>query len=102
MAVYVDWMGPTIPSESWRYKKGCHLLADSEDELHRFAKMLGLKQSWFQPRPQFPHYDLTFRKRRAALLNGAIEVDLDWYKKRREKRIKAAKPPEDHRTRLQS
>jgi hypothetical protein len=38
MAVYVDNM-----QIEWRGKKWCHLVADSIDELHVFAKNLGLR-----------------------------------------------------------
>lgn len=30
----------------------CHLVADSEDELHAFAKRIGMARSWFQSPPQ--------------------------------------------------
>lgn len=54
----------------------CHLFADTVQELHAFAKKLGLKREWFQVgRVGFPHYDLaggTWRAR--AIAQGAIEV----------------------------
>ena len=55
-----------------------HLVTDSDlDELHEFAKKLGLKRSWFQiSGNQIFHYDLTTaRKREQALALGAIFVD---------------------------
>ncbi len=88
MAVYVDEMMPTTRNKNWRYNEGCHLMADTEEELHEFAvDVLKLKRSWFQPHKNHPHYDLTFRKRRAAILNDAIEVDLEWYKEKRDERV---------------
>ena len=86
MAVYVDWMQPTIRNKNWPYREGCHLMADTEEELHDFAILLRLERNWFQPHPIHPHYDLTFRKRRAAILNGAIEVDSKWYREKRKER----------------
>jgi len=67
MTVYVDdpipWYGPR---NEW-----CHMWADDEDELHRMAIIIGLNHTWFQDRPTFPHYDLSPKKRAAALKAGA-------------------------------
>jgi hypothetical protein len=49
----------------------CHLVADSEEELHSFAARLGMKRSWFQR----DHYDLTPKKRAIALSLGAQVVN---------------------------
>jgi len=70
MAVYVD--NELIP---WRGQLWCHLVADTPDELHRFARKLGLKLSWFQVDSVYPHYDVTTTLREKALLNGAIDSD---------------------------
>ncbi len=72
MAVYVDeaiW--------DWQGRKWCHLLADSIDELHRFAAILGLHRLSYQgpPRTSAPHYDLTAFERRRAIANGALACD---------------------------
>ena len=48
MSVYVDELVPTLKSKKWPYKEGCHLLADTDAELHHYALRLGLKRSWFQ------------------------------------------------------
>ncbi len=52
----------------------CHLFSDEKDpafpELHRFAATLGMKREWFQG----DHYDLTPRRRDAALRVGARAV----------------------------
>lgn len=74
MAVYVDdaiW--------EWRGKKWAHLVADTTDELHEFARRLGLRQEWFQePKPGaiggWPHYDVTEGMRRKAIARGARKV----------------------------
>jgi hypothetical protein len=70
MAVYVD-------SEhiEWRGRTWCHLVADSLDELHAFAKRLGLETRWFQARGPYPHYDVTASMQRQALQMGALLAD---------------------------
>lgn len=72
MSVYVDdaiW--------SWQGRKWCHLLADDIDELHRFARTLGLHRISYQgpPRTAKPHYDLTAMERSRALAYGAAACD---------------------------
>lgn len=49
-----------------------HLVSDTSlDELHTFAKSLGMKREWFQNH-RFPHYDvLSPTKRRRAIHLGA-------------------------------
>lgn len=75
MAVYVDMIGPTIPNKHWPYKKGCHLIGDTETELHDFAKRVGLKRTWHQKKPfSISHYDLTIYMRRKAIKYGAIPI----------------------------
>ncbi len=57
----------------------CHLTADSEEELHRFAARLGLPRHKFQARPGRPwvdHYDIPESMRAAAVGLGATEVTL--------------------------
>ena len=72
MAVYVDeaiW--------AWQGRKWCHLIADDIDELHRFARTLGLHRSSYQgpPKTASPHYDLTSFERRRAIAYGAQTCD---------------------------
>lgn len=66
----VDW--------GWKHGRSCHLFCLPEDNLenlHAFAASIGLKRQWFQSKPgRLPHYDLTARKRAAAIREGAIEV----------------------------
>ncbi len=66
MAVYVD--DELIP---WRGKLWCHLVADTLSELHTFAHQLGLRQTWFQAKSVYPHYDVTVSVRDRALILGA-------------------------------
>lgn len=58
------------------YTDGVHLVADSLDELHAFAKGLCFPKSWFQNKKQeHPHYDLTTsRALSRAIFYGAIQV----------------------------
>lgn len=51
------------------------MVADSLDELHQFARTLGLKRAWFQAHASLPHYDVTVEVRAMALSQGAIAAD---------------------------
>ena len=44
------------------------------EELHSFAKRIGLKREWFQDNKTSPHYDLMESKRKSAIKLGAIEI----------------------------
>ncbi len=74
MAVYVDapiWEGG---GRLW-----CHLTADTAEELHAFASVLGLRRSRFQAKPGRPwvdHYDIAEPKRGQAVALGAVEVTI--------------------------
>jgi hypothetical protein len=74
MSVYVDPLREVHPKANWPYRRACHLFADTAEELHEMAGLIGLSRSWFQSRPGFPHYDLTAYKRQQAGARGAIEV----------------------------
>jgi hypothetical protein len=72
MSTYVDdaiW--------DWQGRKWCHLLADDIDELHRFAREIGLHRISYQgpPKTANPHYDITGFERSRALSLGAISCD---------------------------
>ena len=72
MAVYVD-----EPVWESRGRMWCHLLADSAEELHRFAAHMRLPRSAFHSRPGRPwrdHYDLTEAARHHAIRLGAREI----------------------------
>ncbi len=51
------------------------MFSDTPDELHAFAKKIGLRREWFQNDERLPHYDLTKSRRMRAVLLGAREVD---------------------------
>lgn len=72
MSVYVDGLSDHGRKGIW-----CHMIADSEVELHAFAKRLGLKRHWSERggSGQWMHYDLKGANMRdRAIANGAIEV----------------------------
>jgi len=48
---------------------GLHLTGENIEELHNFAKAIGMKKSWFQNHPKHPHYDLLSEN----MLNKALE-----------------------------
>ncbi|HHY27204.1 MAG TPA: DUF4031 domain-containing protein [Desulfitobacterium dehalogenans] len=56
--------------------KAGHLVSRDLGELHRFARQLGLRRSWFQGHnPKWPHYDVTSEAlRRRAVEMGAVVV----------------------------
>lgn len=52
----------------------CHLTTDGPPaELHAFAARIGMSLAWFQ-HGRVPHYDLTEKRRRAAMRAGAVFV----------------------------
>lgn len=71
MSVYVDNM---------RAKYGrmvmCHMLADTDDELHAMADKIGVARRWHQKAgTPHSHYDICLSKRAVAVRLGAQEVD---------------------------
>lgn len=73
--VYVDPLRTVLrTSVRWPWPMSCHLYADTEDELHRFASRIQLHHAWFQGHDRLPHYDLTAAKRAWAVRAGAVEV----------------------------
>lgn len=76
MTVFVDDMRATYGRLIM-----CHMIADTEDELHAMAERIGVARRWFQdprtmPRVSHPHYDIALSKRRLAVSFGAVEVTL--------------------------
>lgn len=71
MAVYVDDM---------RAQYGqlimCHMLSDTDDELHEMAARIGIARKWWQSpaKTSTSHYDICLTKRALAVQYGAIEV----------------------------
>ncbi len=93
MTIYVDdivvWPSSSIKAKAQKFGNSwCHMWTDSDDieELHEFAAHIGLKRSWFQNKPIFPHYDLVVTKRELAIKNGAQLMPLrEWWRKKRKK-----------------
>ena len=72
LITYSAEMTRGLPGRRW-----CHMVSDiSEEELHAFAKRIGLKREWAQLRPtaSTAHYDLTPSRRLRARRLGAVEV----------------------------
>lgn len=98
MAVYVDEVFSTAPymgirRRGWRARQACHMFADTVEELHRFAQIIGLRRTWFQPHPILPHYDLSPRLRAIAIKAGAVEKRLrEFIRERREANATSSSP----------
>jgi len=56
------------------YTDKIHLVADSEEELHVFAKRIGLKRTWFQDHKRHPHYDLTTKRATERAIRAGATV----------------------------
>ena len=70
MAILVDELRE-YPDAGLRFTVWCHMTTDgSFEELHEFARRLGLRRAWFQ----HDHYDLPAHGRAAAVALGAEEV----------------------------
>lgn len=70
MAVYVDDM---------RAKYGtmimCHMIADTEEELHAMAAAIGVQRKWHQKPPKHDsHYDIALSRRALAVAAGAVQI----------------------------
>ena len=48
----------------------CHMKADTEDELHAMAALIGVARRWYQG----DHYDVCQSKRAKAIQLGAVPV----------------------------
>lgn len=79
MVVYVDEIvdyGDTV-KQLLGHAKWCHMTADTMDELHEMAELIGLKRSWFQNKDGVTwHYDIVPTKRVLAIRSGAVPVDM--------------------------
>jgi hypothetical protein len=71
MAVYVDDMRAPFGSMVM-----CHMLADSDEELHAMAERIGVARKWWQSpeKTSGSHYDIALSKRAKAVCFGAIEI----------------------------
>jgi hypothetical protein len=70
VAVYVDNM-----RAGYGRLKLCHMLADSDEELHAMADHIGVARKWHQAPPKHDsHYDIALSKRALAVAAGAVEI----------------------------
>ncbi len=65
MTVYVDDM-----RAAYGRMVMCHMIADTDDELHAMADAIGVARRWYQR----DHYDICLSKRRLAISAGAAEI----------------------------
>ena len=65
MTVYVDNM-----RAPYHRMVMCHMVADTEEELHAMADKIGVARKWYQG----DHYDVCLQMRALAVQNGAKEV----------------------------
>jgi hypothetical protein len=73
MTVYVDDM-----KAKFGRMVMCHMLADSDDELHAMADTIGVARRWWQDPAKKTvsgsHYDIALSKRSLAVAAGAVEI----------------------------
>lgn len=71
MAVYVDDM-----RAPYGRMVMCHMLADTDDELHAMAARIGVARCWWQSpaKTSGSHYDIALSKRALAVAAGALEI----------------------------
>jgi len=73
MTVYVDDM-----EAGFGRMKMCHMLADTDDELHTMADRIGVARRWWQSpaKTSGSHYDIAKSKRALAVTAGAVQITL--------------------------
>lgn len=71
MTVYVDDM-----SAPYGRMKMCHMLADTDEELHAMADRIGVARKWWQSpeKTSGSHYDIALSKKALAIAAGAVEI----------------------------
>lgn len=74
MTVYVDDMKAAFQPahRPGRRYIMCHMIADTDDELHTMADRIGVARKWFQG----DHYDITQSKRALAVQAGAEAISM--------------------------
>lgn len=69
--VYVDNM-----QAGYKRMVMCHMVADTDDELHTMANKIGVARKWHQKSgTPHSHYDICKAKRALAIQFGAVEID---------------------------
>lgn len=70
MTVYVDDM-----RAAYGRMVMCHMIADTDEELHAMADAIGVARRWHQkPGTARSHYDIALSKRALAIALGAVEI----------------------------
>lgn len=70
MTVYVDTM-----KAAYGQMIMCHMMADTDEELHEMADRIGVKRRWHQKAgTPHSHYDICLSKRKLAISFGARVV----------------------------
>lgn len=71
MSVYVD-----ESKHKFQNMIMCHMIADTERELHEMAHAIGVSRQFFQEstKTNTPHYDICKSKRALAVRRGAIQI----------------------------
>jgi len=70
MTVYVDDM-----RAAYGRMVMCHMIADTDEELHAMADRIGVARRWHQTPPKHDsHYDIALSKRAVAVAAGAVEI----------------------------
>jgi hypothetical protein len=71
VTVYVDDM-----NAAYGRMKMCHMLADSDEELHAMADRIGVARKWWQSpaKTSGSHYDIALSKKALAIAAGAVEI----------------------------
>jgi len=65
VTVYVDSM-----QAAYRRMVMCHMIGNTEAELHAMADTIGVARRWYQG----DHYDIALTKRAKAVAAGAVEI----------------------------
>lgn len=73
MGVYVDNMRAAFGRMIM-----CHMIADTDDELHAMADRIGVARRWWQSpeKTSGSHYDIALSRRKLAVAHGAVEIDM--------------------------
>lgn len=72
MSVYVDDMKAKFGRMIM-----CHMIADSDTELHKMAEKIGVLRKWCQKENTARiHYDICLAKRALAVGVGAVEITM--------------------------
>lgn len=75
--IMVDKLTPCPPSAGWRYPDSCRLFTtpDKAEEIHHFAREIGISSRWLKTDGPMPFYELTQATRQIAVRWGAKSVD---------------------------